>query len=44
MKCISAQKLNNTIVKEGQIMLWVRYATQHLLEHSIETVASLGAK
>ena len=42
MRCIWSQKLNNTIVKEGLILLQARYATQYLLEHSIETVASLG--
>jgi hypothetical protein len=44
MKCISSQKLNNTIVKEGLILLQARYATQYLLENSIETVACLGDK
>jgi len=44
MKFISSQKLNKTIVKEGLILLQVRYETQYLLEHSIETIASLGDK
>lgn len=43
MKCISFPKLN-AIVKEGLILLKARYAAHCLLEHSIETVASLGDK
>jgi hypothetical protein len=44
MKCISFQKLNNTVVKESLILLQARYAPQYLLEQFIETVASLGDK